>query len=54
MTTEKKCIAILEKLYKKAKTNLKNKFTSDPIIFKNVFHSIIYYKKKRRVLRRRS
>ncbi|MDE0118846.1 MAG: hypothetical protein OXM55_02420 [Bdellovibrionales bacterium] len=36
MTAEKKCVAILEKLYNKAKSNLENKFTSNPIIFKKI------------------
>ena len=36
MTVEEKCIVTLERLYHKAKVNLKNKFTSDPIIFKKI------------------
>ena len=36
MTIEKKCIAILEESYNKAKVNLKNKFTSDPTILKKI------------------
>lgn len=36
MTIEKKCIAILEDSYKKAKANLKSKFTSDPTILKKI------------------
>ena len=36
MTAEKKCFTILEKSYNKAKANLENKFTPNPVIFKKI------------------
>ena len=36
MTLEQKCISILEKSYQKAKLNLRNRFTSDLVIFKKI------------------
>ncbi len=36
MTLEQKCISILEKSYQKTKLNLRNRFTSDLVIFKKI------------------